>query len=305
MSNLMKKPLVLKMIDINEEILIALHNKIKSFLILLHSFSNSKFLSLILKNILNENFYPLITTLIFYLRCFRNNNCISPGEEFTGIKYYRSKSIFFYFLILSLQKMILAMITNMQDKIKEKLLLKNNYSKLRLFKVIEMLTPSFSTLGEINICYFLINKNNYYNLYQKIAKIKFVENKNNNNLLNYNHFFPSFIKIIGCLSFLRLSLKGFTTIKKVIKYLQSNKTLENNDNNNNNQILHLTAKKKNSNMKDKCTLCLDKYKDKSVTWCGHMFCWSCITQYLEKNPECPQCRKKAFPNQVIFLQNYD
>ena len=121
--------------------------------------------------------------------------------------------------------MILAMITNMQDKIKEKLLLKNNYSKLRLFKVIEMLTPSFSTLGEINICYFLINKNNYYNLYQKIAKIKFVENKNNNNLLNYNHFFPSFIKIIGCLSFLRLSLKGFTTIKKVIKYLQSNKTL--------------------------------------------------------------------------------
>ena len=129
-----------------------------------------------------------------------------------------------------------------------------------------------------------------------------VENQNNNNLLNFSHFFPSFIKIIGCLSFLRLSLKGFTTMKKVIKYLQSNKTLENN---NNNQILHLTAKTKNSNMKDKCTLCLDKYQDKSVTWCGHMFCWSCITQYLEKNPECPQCRKKAFPNQVIFLQNYD
>lgn len=303
MSGLIKKPLILKMIDINEAILVSLHNKIKSFLILLHSFSNCKFLSFILKNILNENFYPLIPTIIFYLRCFRNSNCISPGEEFTGIKYYRNKSIFCYFLMLSLQKMILGLINNIQDKIKEKLLLKNNYSKLKLFKVIEMITPSFSTLGEINTCYFLINKNNYYNLYQKIAKIKFVENQNNNNLLNYNNFFPSFIKIIGYLSFFRLTLKGFITIKKIAKYLKSNKTLENNDNKN--QYLHLTVKNQNSKMKDKCTLCLDNYKDKSVTWCGHMFCWSCITQYLEKNPECPQCRKKAFPNQVIFLQNYD
>jgi peroxin-10 len=54
----------------------------------------------------------------------------------------------------------------------------------------------------------------------------------------------------------------------------------------------------------KCTLCLDPYKDPSVTTCGHVFCWECVMDWVKEKPECPLCRQSISPQKVLPLRGY-
>ncbi|EME39613.1 hypothetical protein DOTSEDRAFT_66560 [Dothistroma septosporum NZE10] len=52
----------------------------------------------------------------------------------------------------------------------------------------------------------------------------------------------------------------------------------------------------------KCTLCLELMKDPSVTTCGHVFCWTCVTEWLREQPMCPLCRQGALVQHVLPLR---
>ncbi|PGH11493.1 hypothetical protein AJ79_04868 [Helicocarpus griseus UAMH5409] len=52
----------------------------------------------------------------------------------------------------------------------------------------------------------------------------------------------------------------------------------------------------------KCTLCLEPYKDPSVTTCGHVFCWTCIRDWVREKPECPLCRQEALGSKILPLR---
>ncbi|CAI6342014.1 unnamed protein product [Periconia digitata] len=52
----------------------------------------------------------------------------------------------------------------------------------------------------------------------------------------------------------------------------------------------------------KCTLCLDGLKDPSVTTCGHVFCWSCISDWAREKPECPLCRQACGVAHILPLR---
>lgn len=54
----------------------------------------------------------------------------------------------------------------------------------------------------------------------------------------------------------------------------------------------------------KCSLCLEPKRNTSLTFCGHLFCWVCIHEWLQTNSFCPICRKTLNPRQIIPLQNY-
>ncbi|XP_050520026.1 peroxisome biogenesis factor 10 [Daktulosphaira vitifoliae] len=54
----------------------------------------------------------------------------------------------------------------------------------------------------------------------------------------------------------------------------------------------------------KCSLCLEKRTNTSLTVCGHLFCWNCIHEWLQTNKFCPLCRKVLDPRKIIPLQNY-
>ncbi|KAJ5291889.1 hypothetical protein N7478_001140 [Penicillium angulare] len=52
----------------------------------------------------------------------------------------------------------------------------------------------------------------------------------------------------------------------------------------------------------KCTLCLEMFKDPSVTTCGHVFCWVCVRDWVREKPECPLCRQDVPLSKVLPLR---
>ena len=52
----------------------------------------------------------------------------------------------------------------------------------------------------------------------------------------------------------------------------------------------------------KCTLCLEPFRDPSVTTCGHVFCWSCIQDWVREKAECPLCRQAVLAQKILPLR---
>ncbi|KAJ2078130.1 hypothetical protein H4R24_004684 [Coemansia sp. RSA 988] len=48
-----------------------------------------------------------------------------------------------------------------------------------------------------------------------------------------------------------------------------------------------------------CNICFDTAMEPVLTICGHLFCWSCMVQWLERSATCPVCKAGCDKEKVI------
>jgi len=56
--------------------------------------------------------------------------------------------------------------------------------------------------------------------------------------------------------------------------------------------------------KNRCSLCMSPRRNPTVTDCGHLFCWNCITTALNTKEECPLCRTPCLSTKLLPLAHY-
>ena len=102
-------------------------------------------------------------------------------------------------------------------------------------------------------------------------------------------------EILGVLLLIQLAVKAYqTAIHKVEELEQPASSLT---------TLTQSSIEDGDESKVTCTLCLGPRQVTTATSCGHLFCWSCIADWLRNKSECPLCRTATHASTLCVVYN--
>lgn len=255
--------------------------------------------------------YLVLTTLI-------GNRTL--GEEYTDLFYTTSKSRLpsrgrrlAYIVATSVLPLLIA---KYGYKLKAKLLSKINTeitsseNQQRTSTTLRFLTVlieniSLHTLVTINLAFFYFN-GYYYQLAKRVFGLRYsFAHKPDPNRPKGSGY-----ELLGLLIFFQLFASGFAKLKEyfyvdssvddvsdhVLKQLVLEKSAIQTDLSDSSVCPFIPESSRH------CTLCLEYMRAPTSTLCGHIFCWTCISEWCQEKPECPLCRQFCLEQNLLPLK---
>ena len=296
-NNLNAFSLLTMIYDVESNILTFIKNKIQNFILSINKiFINNtlynKYIIKYINFILSKKILPIIISGLIYIKS-KISSFQLISEEYLNINIQNKNKLIFFLLLNSFESLIIKYVNN-------------------FFSVCYSL-------------YFNNQKNNFQkiNYYGKCIKNIFKHIQNLQNIILGMIFFKSFvpkenififdnlekpIKLFGYGFIIKNAYNIFQNIKNIIKiyYIEDEKEekkIKINENIVEDSEIGYKFEDDDNNV-DICLLCLNKYNQVCCTPCGHLFCWSCIHLYLSEKDNCPKCKSKCNPQEILFLQNY-
>ena len=286
MNSNISEILLIKCFEIEKEICDKLSEKFELFYYELYSFEYFQYILDLLSKIFNKKTFIIYCSLI---NSFFIKNSLSIGEEYTRIKIKNKNIILYYLIVSSSTLLIKSTIEKLFIRIKEYLILNNKENWLKQFQYLENISEFYPIIKNLGFIYYIKRSQKEINLLDIP-----IEKEDKSLILNFDYL--RFSKYL-------LLIKFFLKLIKLFSY-EKNKINRKEIFTNNNLSLKID-KNRNQNYSKICTICLNNFTNISSTICGHLFCWKCIIQYLQKNNYCPKCRKLCLPREVILLKNFD
>ncbi|XP_054153434.1 peroxisome assembly protein 10-B-like [Oppia nitens] len=199
--------------------------------------------------------------------------------------------------------LISTIVSKISDYIQNNDIVSNTYNRQQLLKYLPIVEESCQLIQRVHTILFYLT-GSYYYLSKRVTNIRYISP--NIGVTAGTDSSHTIYKIVG---YLTLSQLLVSLLLKYQSYKNSSinpsdKSSDETDNNCKTTSSDCQSREPLLNVSHRCSLCLEKRDQTTATTCGHLFCWKCITEWLQLKNECPLCRQPLEPSRIVLLNNY-
>eukprot|EP01029_Cantina_marsupialis_P002171 TRINITY_DN11985_c0_g1_i1.p1 TRINITY_DN11985_c0_g1~~TRINITY_DN11985_c0_g1_i1.p1 ORF type:complete len:294 (-),score=39.17 TRINITY_DN11985_c0_g1_i1:155-1036(-) len=233
-------------------------------------------------------------SLFELLPVLRNNNAVSP---LSGIRKLLSFIVKLLLEFLSKHPSASATGSDWIDDIGNRIF--GILSSLKQSKIGNIIKEFAPLLTQINLALFFLY-GTYYSLANRLLKIQYISMARNKSGAEAKSIF----RLFGILVSVQTVLTVTTRIVRHGREISRSRRLEQQQHQTGISSPHSNYPlfKQPRSSRD-CCLCLSKISAPAAAPCGHVFCWSCVSEWCIHHPHCPFCRSECKPREIVRLFN--